>query len=573
MDRTARLKVKGPSEWADSADDERRRRLGAYYTSEPVARLLVQWAIRSADTRVMDPAYGGCAFLRESIDRLRELGAASATDQVFGADIDETTAEWRAHLVSSGVPSLNLQHGDFLRMTPDKELPRCAAIVGNPPYIRHHLLTAEQMSEYSEIRRTGSMSARASTWAYFVVHSLEFLQPGGRMAILLPGAVLHDGGYAEQVRAVLARACQTVGLVRVRDRLFPEVKEETVVLLAIAHPLLQPLEPAPRGGARGDAEFHEVDDLAALADLLATWPSVVHAKPPVDRRRQERSIPNDVLDLLDRCRDRLSRVDEVADVRIGVVTGSNEFFVRSPSTWPSDRAAEWVAVVSRGSWLDTPLWTGSDIARHEDRDDRMRLLLINSDEWSSEKRGALSKLVAQAEVDGVHLSSHARRREPWFDLVNVPVPDAFLPYMGQIAGRMVVNVGRATSTNAIHHISWKDHPTGDLALARALSTWSSVWQLCGELEGRSYGGGVLKLEPGVARGLPLWNDDVCDRRIKAILEFARRACASKDPKTIRLAANELVRNATGISKSGLELVAETANRLALARRGANVGSR
>jgi hypothetical protein len=67
--------------------------------------------------------------------------------------------------------------------------------------------------------------------------------------------------------------------------------------------------------------------------------------------------------------------------------------------------------------------------------------------------------------------------------------------MSHIAPRLVVNEAGATNTNTVHGIFLSD-PL--LAEPLAAGFLNSATLLSCEIEGRSYGGGVLKLEPGEA---------------------------------------------------------------------------
>src|SRR5687768_16846971 len=46
------------------AVSDHKRSLGAYYSPEPYARVLVRWALAGRQQSVLDPSYGGCAVLR-----------------------------------------------------------------------------------------------------------------------------------------------------------------------------------------------------------------------------------------------------------------------------------------------------------------------------------------------------------------------------------------------------------------------------------------------------------------------------------------------------------------------------
>ena len=65
--------------------------------------------------------------------------------------------------------------------------------------------------------------------------------------------------------------------------------------------------------------------------------------------------------------------------------------------------------------------------------------------------------------------------------------------------RLVTNDARSVSSNLVHGVKL----TTDTVDARALAalSLSSVWSLSAEVEGRAYGGGVLKLETREAEKL------------------------------------------------------------------------
>jgi hypothetical protein len=74
-------------------------------------------------------------------------------------------------------------------------------------------------------------------------------------------------------------------------------------------------------------------------------------------------------------------------------------------------------------------------------------------------------------------------------------PDLFLTYMSNIAPRLVVNEAKATHTNTVHGVFLSNSLIAEPLAAAFLN---SATLLSAEIEGRSYGGGVLKLEPGEA---------------------------------------------------------------------------
>ncbi len=70
-----------------------------------------------------------------------------------------------------------------------------------------------------------------------------------------------------------------------------------------------------------------------------------------------------------------------------------------------------------------------------------------------------------------------------------------MPIMSASWPRLVVNNSGYTCTNNILKVFWKTERSPEDWTRLALGTLSTLSQLSAELVGRSYGGGVLKLEP------------------------------------------------------------------------------
>jgi adenine-specific DNA-methyltransferase len=481
----------------------KRKALGAYYTPPELAQALVHWAVGQDTARVLDPSYGDGRFLRAAIDRFRELDAHAPHARVFGSELDQEAVKLSASLQSE-VPRGNLISGDFFAT--DLESwggERFSAIVGNPPYVRHHLLSSESKRLAKvHARRVGVvLSERADAWAYFCAALLDYLEPKGRLALLLPGAVLH-AEYALPLLHALSVASGRVRLIRVQQRLFEEVSERTVVLLIDG-----------RGSSSG-VEYREVADIAELVAVLegkaggsGGWrrsdaPTGTAVADPTLRLRTRLRwfVSQDVADIWERI-DAMAdvrRLGDIAKVRIGVVTGANKFFVIDADTAKKmeGKGVETVPIVSRGGWLKRVRWTDED---QDSRGDKpSRLLLIDS---GARVRRALREAIKAAEEVDLHKRHHCDLRDPWYCLGDFRAPGLFLPYMGAAPPRLVINKAGATCTNAIHRVDLNRGQPGAGAVAAA--SWTSLYRLSAELVGRSYGAGVLKLEPNEAVQLRL----------------------------------------------------------------------
>jgi len=110
-----------------------RRLLGAYYTPDDVARLLAQWAVVGQGGRVLDPSFGGCAFMQAAASHLKRKGRRQPGRLVFGVDVDDSCMRYVRE--SPDLVVDNVVFRNFLAIRPS-ELSGAPfhAIVGNPPF-------------------------------------------------------------------------------------------------------------------------------------------------------------------------------------------------------------------------------------------------------------------------------------------------------------------------------------------------------------------------------------------------------------------------------------------------------
>jgi adenine-specific DNA-methyltransferase len=157
----------------DHVQRHNRKETGAYYTPPSLARILADWAVTSAEQKILEPCVGGGALVQAVLERFEKTGCGS----VVGCEIDRSVLAVTAGLFR-GAP-VDLRQGDFLSMSAS-ELGRFDAIVGNPPFTRNHHLGRDKRGELrrrDEFRHI--VTGAPGLWAYFLVHSMQFVLPGG----------------------------------------------------------------------------------------------------------------------------------------------------------------------------------------------------------------------------------------------------------------------------------------------------------------------------------------------------------------------------------------------------------
>lgn len=486
----------------------RQKELGAFYTPEPMAEKMVAWAVRRPTDRALDPSFGGLVFLCAAHERLRDLGASDeeASGLLYGCDLDEDAhaAVW-AH-DQLGIPKEALVHRDFFDVEPGEDLPLAEAVVGNPPYVRFQLANGARDSGHRVAAAAGIKLTRlASTWAPFVLHSAAFVAPGGRMALVLPAELLHAQYAGSVLRFVQQRFARTALAVFER-RVFPGALEEVVLLFA-------------EGRGEGECEAVEMIECDAVADFdvadLHERMAARAARPATHARRAKSGagrgrkkllaqlLPEDTRELYDAlsCGSyaHVTTLGQLASVDIGAVTGANDFFLLAADEEPGLASELLRPTISKAMHVRGARFGLADLDRLLAAGARARMFVADKD-TPEELLRTTDAYLRRGKKRDIHKRYKCRVRDPWWavPLPKQGAPDLFLTYCASEYPRMVLNEAQVLHTNTVHGVSIQP---GVSPGALAAGFYNSLTLLSAELVGRSYGGGVLKLEPTEAEAL------------------------------------------------------------------------
>lgn len=447
---------------------------GAVYTPPSITHFLAGWAIQSADDKVLEPAAGDGGFLRAALGRLRDLGALRPERQLFAVELRPAEAE-KARTAADGA---QVRIGNFFEFAAS-DFPPVTAILGNPPFIRSHRFTGPTrvLGQARAMDQGVVVSALASSWAHFVVHSTSFLDPArGRLALVLPSELLH-ADYAADVRAFLLERFTSVTVITFDERAFEPAHVDAVLVLA---------------DREGPAGFH-FRRLRSAEDLGAdAIPSVPESSAVPDRWWNGLHHRSARLYATLAESDRFARLGTFASVDIGVVTGANHFFILT------EKARRELSLPKRA--MQPVVVRGRDISGLEVQSSETSWLLKPPDSTWKRLHPAVRAYVDEGVLAGVNGGYKCGHRDPWW---NVPLPrhkgDLLLAYMHYGSPRLFANPLGTWSTNLIHAV--RRLPDAPSARTLAAASLSAATQLSAEIEGRAYGGGVLKLETKEAERL------------------------------------------------------------------------
>ena len=464
---------------------EERKLRGGYYTPPTVAHFLADWAIRDGSTRVLEPSAGDGEVVVAAEARLQDGGEIVAVELVP----DEA-----AHVSARSNGNATVVSGDFFEWATERWDGRgFDAVVVNPPFIRYQDFQEEHRERaFSLMRAQGLHPSRlTNAWLPFVAVATSMLNPGGRIALVLPAELLQVN-YAAELRQFLARQFAHVVLVTFRRLVFDGTQQEVVLLLG-----------SIGGGEDATIRIVQLDDIDDLArvDLEAEGGAVLdldHASEKWTQfylSRSELGLVRGIEDSQD-----FTPLGRLASVDVGVVTGRNEFFVLDRDQARARKLRRWcVPLVGRSSQVPGLRFDEDHWAALLAEGERVLLLQLG-DKGRRTLATAARSYVEEGETQGFDQGYKCRIRLPnWWKVPSDWVPGAFMLRQIHDAPRIIANSSRATCTDTIHRLRIADGVKVDSLAAASVSSLTAAFA---EIRGRSYGGGVLELEPREAEALP-----------------------------------------------------------------------
>ena len=450
----------------------------------------------AAPVRFLDPAFGTGSFYSALLQVFEPARIVSAA----GYEIDPYYGD-RAREIWRGT-GLELHITDFTRAAFPQVEERSNLLICNPPYVRHHHIPAEEKSRLQHVaHRVARMklSGLAGFYCYYLGIAHAWMAKDGLAAWLIPSEFM-DVNYGRVVKEYLL---DRVTLLRIHRFAPSDVQfEDALVSSAVvwfrntAPPAEHVIELTYGGTLAAPLACRQVP-----ADLLRhtlKWTSVPLATDHRDDGARGRTTLGDLF-----------------TIRRGLVTGSNEFFIITRAT-----AARY-GIPAR---FLKPILPS---ARHLTTDEIMadesgeplldpRLYLLACDAPEPEVRARYPRLWEYFQEGiraGVPQRYLCRHRTPWYRQEERD-PALFLcTYMGRDTRRgspfrFILNHSRAIAANT--YLMLYARPPLARYLQESPDRLREVWQALARItpetlmgNGRVYGGGLHKIEPGELGSAPI----------------------------------------------------------------------
>ena len=308
--------------------------------------------------------------------------------------------------------------------------------------------------------------------------------------MVLPAELL-TVGYAEPIRKWLRQRFAAVHLVMFERLQFEDAAERVVLVIA-------------RGSGGCNAfSLLPVEDAADLGSLKLFGPTHFTVAPAEAGKWSDLLLSIEQRQTFKRVTDdHCTTVGSYGSLELGSVTGANSFFAISEQTRCEFGLSkkQLVRISPPGTkHLKGLSFTDRAWGKLRDSDEPVWLLRPSL----SDRTRSLQRYIAHGETIGVPDAYKCKIRDPWWRPPVVPAPDLFFTYMSHRYPRLVRNTAGVSFLNSMHGLRLRPGVPREAASALPLLCLNSVTMLGAEVFGRSYGGGVLKMEPKEAARLPV----------------------------------------------------------------------
>lgn len=504
----------------DEVTDDKLR--GGFYSPDVLVDLCLKRADQTlgggSDIRVLEPSSGDGAFVRglARSDLGRRVGQVEAVE-LMAAEAAKTEAALR----DSGLPG-RVVNENVLKWA--EAAPADFDIVlANPPFVRFQFISdVDKQRAKSIAARLGTAGNSVSNlWIPVFLLSLEKLRTGGVFSVILPTEFL-TGVSASAVRNWLLTNTTDLTIDLFKPGSFPAVLQEVLVLTG------RRIDRRSVPSATVQFHDHNGGTRSWSHDIpvgVGTWTSFLLVP-------DEHSALGAVQAIAE-----VKSVGGVAKFSVSTVTGANNYFCVTGNDVDKYDLGEWaIPMLPRSRHAPGLIFGAADEKSLDEEGLPAWMISFAADKASPENNPRALSYLGQGRAQGIDQRFKCRVRSPWYRVPVVPAGDLLLSKRSNRYPRVIANhVGVVTTDTIYRGQMLAGAPiTADDFTA---SFHNSLTLLSAEIEGRSFGGGVLELVPSEVGSLRLPLIAGAGAELPRLDDVARRAT---DPEELVVATDEAV---------------------------------
>jgi len=490
-----RLKIQAT---CDAAKEQaERNRLGQFATPPGLAlqitRCAISLLVNGQNISFFDPGIGTGAFfaaLLKCVNRKR-------IKRALGFELDANYGDPARELWSED--GLEVRFEDFTRaLPPNNDRQKFNFVISNPPYIRHHHLASSDKQRLRSLAQRAcgaNINGLAGLYCYFLGLAHPWMAKDAVATWLLPSEFM-DVNYGAPVKDYLL---SRVTLLRIH-RFDPNDVQFGDALVSSAVIYFRNVIPPDDHSVK--FSFGKNVETPARSTIISArqlrfepkWTRLTHSTGHLRK-------PDRVL-------------GDFFNVRRGLATGANSFFVVSPEQVKEHSLPRKFLVPILPSPRCLPCdEVFADERGHPILDEKLFLIDCSLPEDLTPQFPALHAYLQRGRDLGLSNRYLCASRSPWYAQEKRPPSQLLCTYIGRSDSqarrpfRFILNHSRATAANVYLFLYPKPELASILHARPALMR--QIWESLNQIEtttiiseGRVYGGGLHKLEPSELANVP-----------------------------------------------------------------------
>ncbi|MCG6144041.1 N-6 DNA methylase [Leptospira bandrabouensis] len=475
---------------------------GGYYTPSDVASAITDWAINSPNQTILEPSFGDGEFIKAIISRKKALGEnkKEINKSLYGVEIDIIEFEKVLNFCKD-VFKTKLEHlysQDFFEWYKNCGREFDVAL-GNPPFIRFQNFPEPSRTNallFSESKGI-KLNRLTNIWVPFIILSVALLKENGRIGMVVPAELLQVS-YAGPLRKYLIDSFQNIAIFTCNELIFENAEQEVLVVLASGK--------NQRISGGENIEVLETNSKAELITRIRNYKQERKHKY-VNHSTEKWTkyfLNNAEIEFMRGLKTdhRVCRFGDFFEVDVGIVTGKNEYFLINKTTAERFKLQNYIKpIVGRSYQIKNETFYSNDWKQLWNENKPVGLLDFNKLNGHIPRN--VKEYIEYGELLNIHKGYKCSIRKQWYKVPSIWVPDAFMFRQIHDFPHFVINNAEAVSTDTIHRVRKKKDKQFPQVLFYTYITAASA-----EIEGRSYGGGVLELEPSEAENLLIPNPNL-----------------------------------------------------------------
>jgi len=489
---------------------------GGYYTPKIIRDFLVNWAVDSTTKSILEPSCGDGGFFETVFD-----GEYKKIKEVVGIELNPEEAKKAEKIVSKFGKNSTIVNDDFFKYyVTTLEKKKFDVILGNPPFIRYQYFDEEQQNAAQQAMLSAGIKIDklSNIWAPFLIASVTCLNEGGRLAMVVPGEIMHVN-YSSKIRLFLSELQAKITLITFNQLVFPDVQQEVILLLIDKQKKSEKIE----NFTNSKMNIIQLKDVESLNffDLNSIPVNQYKNVKPTEEKWTKFFLTKEQLKELDIIEKNslVSKLGDLATVDVGIVTGANEYFVVNEDILKKYELEKIsLPLVGRSLHINGLIFEKKDWNENKKKQIASHLLNFPDNKYENYSE-LMKKYIEMGEKNNIHEGYKTGIRKRWYQVPSIWKPDAFLMRRSHKFPKLVLNNADSFTTDTMHRVKIKE----DVDLQSLIFCfYNSITMASCEIIGRSHGGGVLEILPNDAETILIPYKKIAAKHLQKIDSMFRK---------------------------------------------------